>query len=82
MDQDKDEIVVESNEPTTYDDVLKSSKSELWLKAMESEMDSIYINQVENLIGAGTSVLLRQSKSLISNKMRMHHVFTEMLVGV
>ena len=82
MDQDKDVIVVESNEPTTYDDVLKSSKSELWLKAMESEMDSIYINQVENLIGAGTSVLLRQSKSLISNKIRMNHVFTRRLVGV
>ena len=46
MDQDKEVTVVESNEPTLYDDVLKSSESELWLKAMESEMDSIYINQV------------------------------------
>ena len=46
MDQDKDVTVVESNKPTTYNDILKSSESELWLKAMESEMDSIYINQV------------------------------------
>ena len=59
MDQDMDVTVVESNEPVSYDDVLKSSEYELWLKAMESEMDSMYINQVWNLIGAGTSILLR-----------------------
>ena len=59
MDQDKEVTVVESNKPTMYDDVLKSSEYELWFKAMESEMDSMYINQVWNLIGAGTFVLLR-----------------------
>ena len=36
-----DVTIIECNEPTTYDDVLKSSESELWLKAMESEMDSM-----------------------------------------
>ena len=65
MDQDKDVTVVESNESVSYDEVLKSSESE-WLKAMKSEMDSMYDNQVWNLIGAGTSVLLRKSKSLVS----------------
>ena len=45
MDQDKDVTVVESDEPVSYDEVLKSSESE-WLRAMKSEMDSIYINQV------------------------------------
>ena len=74
--------IVESNEFVSYDEILKSSESELWLKAMESEMDSMYINQVWNLIGAGTFVLLRKSKSLISNKIRMNHVFTSRLVGV
>ena len=81
MDQDKDVTAVESNESVSYDEILKSSESE-WLKAMESKMDSIYINQVWNLIGADTSVLLRQSKSLISNKMRMNRMFTRRLVGV
>ena len=46
MDQDKDVTLIESNESVSYDDVLKSSEYELGLKAMESEMDSIYINQV------------------------------------
>ena len=59
MDQDKEVTTVESNESVSYDEILKSSESELWLKAMESEMDSVYINQVWNLIGAGTFVLLR-----------------------
>ena len=59
MDQDKEVNTVESNESIRYDEILKSSESELWLKAMESEMDSVYINQVWNLIGAGTFVLLR-----------------------
>ena len=46
MDKYKEVTIVKSSKPTTNDDVLKSSESELWLKAMESEMDSIYINQV------------------------------------
>ena len=52
VDQDKDVTVVENDEPTTYDDVLKSSESELWLKDMKSEMDSMYDNQVWNLVDA------------------------------
>ena len=51
MDQDKDVTIVESNESVSYDEVLKSSESE-WLKAMKSEMDSMYDNQVWNLVDA------------------------------
>ena len=47
MDQDKDVTVVKSNEPVSYDEVLKSSESELWLKAMKSEMDSMYKSSLE-----------------------------------
>ena len=47
MDQDKDVTVVERNESVSYDDVLKSSEYELWLKAMESEMDSMYKSSLE-----------------------------------
>ena len=36
VDQDEDVTVVENDEPTSYDEVLKSSDSELWLKAMKS----------------------------------------------
>ena len=44
MDQDNDVTMIEDNEPTSYDEVLKSLKSELWLKAIKSEMDSMYTN--------------------------------------
>ena len=47
MDQDKDVTDVESNEPVSYDEVLKSSEAELWLKAMKSEMDSMYKSSLE-----------------------------------
>ena len=49
VDQDKDVTPVERNESVSYDEVLKSSESE-WLKAMKSEMDSTYDNQVWNLV--------------------------------
>ena len=42
--------MIEDDEPTSYDEVLKSSESELWLKAMKSEMDSMYDNQVWDLV--------------------------------
>ena len=47
MDQDKDVTLIESNEPISYDDVLKSLEYELWLKAMESEMNSMYKSSSE-----------------------------------
>ena len=46
VDQHNNVTMIEDNEPTSYDEVLKSSESELWLKAMKSEMDSMYTNQV------------------------------------
>ena len=48
MDQDKDVTVVENDEPSKYDEVLKSSESELWVKAMKSEMDSMATIQTLN----------------------------------
>ena len=47
VDQDKDVTILESNEPVSYDEILKSSESELWLKAMKSEMDSMYKSSLE-----------------------------------
>ena len=46
MDQDKEVTMIESNEPVSYDEVLKSSESE-WLRAMKSEMDSMYKSSLE-----------------------------------
>ena len=36
VDQDEDVTVVENDQPISYDEILKSSDSELWLKAIKS----------------------------------------------
>ena len=43
-------MLIENDEPTTYDESLNSSESDHWLKAMKSEMDSMYTNQVWTLV--------------------------------
>ena len=37
----KDVLLIEDDEPTTYDESLNSSKSDKWLEAMKSEIDSM-----------------------------------------
>ena len=44
--EQKDVLLIENDEPTTYEESLNSSKSDRWLKAMKSKMDSMYTNQV------------------------------------
>ena len=48
--EQKDLLLIENDEPTTYEESLNSSKSYQWIKAMKSEMDSIYTNQVWTLV--------------------------------
>ena len=43
-------MLIENDEPTTYEEYLNSSESDRWLKAMKSEMDSMYTNQVWTLV--------------------------------
>ncbi|KAJ8755827.1 hypothetical protein K2173_024372 [Erythroxylum novogranatense] len=52
VNEQNDVLLIEDNEPTTYEEVLKSSESEKWLHAMKSEMDSMYENQVWTLVEA------------------------------
>ena len=47
---DKTIELVDQDEPTTYHEVMMSPDSEKWLKAMKSEMQSMYDNQVWNLV--------------------------------
>ena len=46
----KNILLIENDEPTTYEESLNSSKSDQWLNAMKSEIDSMYINQVWTLV--------------------------------
>ena len=43
---DKDLILVDQNEPTTSQEAIENQESKKWLGAMDSEMQSMYDNQV------------------------------------
>ena len=42
--------ILDQDEPTTYHEAMMSPDSEKWLQAMKSEMQSMYDNQVWNLV--------------------------------
>ena len=46
IDDDQNITLIEDDEPESYDEVLKSSERDLWLKAKKSEMDSMSKNKV------------------------------------
>ena len=43
-------LILDKEEPATYKATMETSDSELWLGVMKSEMESMYENQVWNLI--------------------------------
>ena len=47
---DNDVLIVDQNEPTSYQEAINSPDSEKWLEVMKSEMQSMYDNQVWTLI--------------------------------
>ena len=48
--EQKDILLIENDEPTTYEESLNSSESDQWLNAKKPEMDSMYTNQVWTLV--------------------------------
>ena len=48
--EQKDVLLIENDEPTTYEESLNSLEYDQWLNAMKSEMDSMYTNQVWTLV--------------------------------
>ena len=48
--EDSEIFLLESSEPTTYEQALASPDSEKWLEAMKSEMQSMSNNQVWELV--------------------------------
>ena len=48
--KDKTIELVDQDEPTTYHEAMMSPYSEKWLQAMKSDMQSMYDNQVLNLV--------------------------------
>ena len=50
--QEGDVLLMDQNEPNSYEEAIASPESEKWLGAMRSEMDSMYTNQVWTLVDA------------------------------
>ena len=48
--EQNDTLLIEDDEPTTYEEYLNSSESDKWLIAMKSKMDSMYENQIWTLV--------------------------------
>ena len=48
--EQKDVLLIDNDEPTTYEESLNSSESDQWVNAMKLEMDSMYSNQVWTLV--------------------------------
>ena len=46
IDDDQNVMLLENDEPESYEEVLKSLERDLWLKAMKFEMDSMSENKV------------------------------------
>ena len=44
INEHRDVLLIENEEPTTYEESLNSSKYDKWLIAVKSEMDSMYTN--------------------------------------
>ena len=62
MTQHGDVLLMDQNEPTTYQEAIKGPDSEKWLEAMRSEMESMYTNQVWTLVDPPDGVKLIECK--------------------
>ena len=61
-------MVVENDDPTTYDEATMSPDSNKWLEAMKSEMGSMYENQVWTLVDLPTDRKAVENKWIFKKK--------------
>ncbi|KAJ4744212.1 Transposon Ty1-GR1 Gag-Pol polyprotein [Rhynchospora pubera] len=66
-----DILVMENDEPLTVDDMRKKPDSKEWLKAMESEMQSMYDNKVWTLVDLPNGVKPVENKWIFKRKVDM-----------
>ncbi|KAL0417179.1 UNVERIFIED_CONTAM: Retrovirus-related Pol polyprotein from transposon TNT 1-94 [Sesamum latifolium] len=59
---------IENSEPTSYDDAIKSPKSELWIKAMKEEMKSLKDNKTWVLVPKPKNTSIVDSKWIFKLK--------------
>ena len=56
MTENKDVLLMERDEPTTYQEAIVNPNSEKWVEAMKAEMQSMYDNKVWTLVDAPEGV--------------------------
>ena len=81
---DHDVLLVDQNEPTTYQEAMSDPDSEKWLDAMKSEMQSMYDNQVWTLIDAPEGIKTIGCKWVFKRKTDMDgklHTYKARLVA-
>ncbi|MCR2847927.1 hypothetical protein KN825_15195, partial [Weizmannia coagulans] len=81
---DHDVLLVDQNEPTTYQEAMSDPDSEKWLDAMNSEMQSMYDNQVWTLIDAPEGIKTIGCKWVFKRKTDMDgkvHTYKARLVA-
>ncbi|KAJ4744919.1 Transposon Ty1-NL2 Gag-Pol polyprotein [Rhynchospora pubera] len=66
-----DVLVMENDEPLTIDDMKRKPDSKEWLKAMESEMQSMYDNKVWTLVDLPNGVKPVENKWIFKRKVDM-----------
>jgi len=62
---------MDQDESVTYIEAITGPKNEKWLEAMKSKMDSMYINQVWNLVEAPEGIILIGCKWVFKKKTDM-----------
>ena len=60
--------IIQDDDPLIYSKAVMSRDSDRWLKAMKSEMDPMYINQVRILVDAPKGVISIGCKWILKKK--------------
>ena len=64
-------LLLDNNEPMTFQEAMMSPDSDKWLEAMKSEMQSMYDNQVWNLVDLPNGVKTIACKWVFKKKIDM-----------
>ncbi|KAJ8753588.1 hypothetical protein K2173_022829 [Erythroxylum novogranatense] len=81
---DDNVMLIDHNEPTTYQEAMESLESAKWLEAMKAEMQSMYDNQVWTLIDPSDGLKTIGCKWVFKKKLDMDgnvHTYKERLVA-
>ena len=67
----RDLLIIESDEPTSFEETMMGPDSDKWLEAAESEMDSMSVNKVWTLVDLPDGVKTIECKWIFKKKTDM-----------